>query len=553
MNFSSVRARIFKLTIIVALSSAVTLVSLYYTRSIAKRYSDDAERYQRFRATVNYIILVVERYRGSLEGAMLSPGNSQYREEMIGSKKVAGDTIQDVIKGTRLPEVRELMTQSSELGKSLAPIESRIFDLLSRGDRKGAERIYNERWSVVFRNFTDLLEKTRNLENQAYEKSIKIRDEVDRTSDLTQTLFMIAVAIGTGAYGFYLARSLSQTLEKLSNEITATVDSVKTASTSVSKASQNLSSSTSQLAAAIDETASSMEEMSSMLGQTAQNTSTTSAVAEEAQQEAARGKAVINKMLAAMDDAQNSNSRLEFLIKLMEEIKSKTKIINDIVSETRLLSFNASIEAARAGAHGKGFAVVAEEVGKLATVSGKAAEEIRTLLESSGVEVSAVVRGTQDRVGAVKAISLDCEAAFSRMSQSLEKIGESVRMIAAATKEQEVGVKQTNQAMAEMEQVTQQNSTGAGALAAQAAQLSSGAGVLSESVQQLRCLIFGLKNTGSVIPNATTAYGMVAPAPVVTAAPLMNSVPPAALAQPGSQEQSSLKEVSRSDSRWKAA
>jgi methyl-accepting chemotaxis protein len=544
MNYTSVRARIFKLTITVALGSAVTLGTLYYTRSLAKRYSSDAERFARFRAAVNYSILAIERYRGSLEGAMLSASVQRFHEEMIGSKKVAVDTINEVWTGTRLPEVKNLLTQAIERGKSLGPLEARIFDRINHNDRKGAEKIYNDRWNVEFNTLIELLEKTRNLENSAYEEALKLRDEVNASSDLAQSLLMILVSIGTAAYGFFLANSISRTLEKLGNEITATVDSVRTASTSVSKASQTLSSSTSQLAAAIDETASSMEEMSSMLGQTAQNTGTTSTVAEEALQEAARGRAVITKMLTAMDEAHSSNTRLEFLIKLMDEIKTKTKIINDIVSETRLLSFNASIEAARAGAHGKGFAVVAEEVGKLATVSGKAAEEIRTLLESSTGEVSAVVRGTQERVGAVKTISLDCESAFSRMSQSLEKIGESVRMIAAATKEQEVGVKQTNQAMAEMDQVTQQNSSSAGALASQAAHLSTGAGSLSESIQQLRCLIFGGKIPSTVTPPQPL------PEALTTPAPLAQSPSPAVKAEPQVQ---SLKEVSRSDSRWKAA
>ena len=61
----------------------------------------------------------------------------------------------------------------------------------------------------------------------------------------------------------------------------------------------------------------------------------------------------------------------------MEQIKDKVNIINDIVFQTKLLSFNASVEAARAGENGKGFAVVAEEVGNLASVSGKAANEIK--------------------------------------------------------------------------------------------------------------------------------------------------------------------------------
>jgi methyl-accepting chemotaxis protein len=257
-----------------------------------------------------------------------------------------------------------------------------------------------------------------------------------------------------------------------------------------------------QQAAAIEETVSSMEEMSSMLAQTAQNSVKGLEVAENGQKDAEQGREVISKMLSAMDEIHASNSRLESIVKLIDEIKSKTKVINDIVFETRLLSFNASIEAARAGAHGKGFAVVAEEVGKLAAMSGKAAEEIKTLLESSATEVSSVVTQTQNRVNSGRAISTECETAFTTMSKTLEKIAEAIRAITAASKEQEIGVKQTNQAMGQMDQVTQKNSGSAESLSTQAVQLSSGAQTLMDSVDDLQTVIFG-GHTGT---HATPQY-----------------------------------------------
>ena len=84
-----------------------------------------------------------------------------------------------------------------------------------------------------------------------------------------------------------------------------------------------------------------------------------------------------------VDRLRATNDRMAEIDKIIRDISDKTKVINDIVFQTKLLAFNASVEAARAGEAGKGFSVVAEEVGNLATASGKSADEIQALLEDS--------------------------------------------------------------------------------------------------------------------------------------------------------------------------
>ncbi|MBT4791697.1 MAG: hypothetical protein HON90_09015 [Halobacteriovoraceae bacterium] len=252
-----------------------------------------------------------------------------------------------------------------------------------------------------------------------------------------------------------------------------------------------MAQSTTQQSSAIEETVSSMEEMAAMLTQTSNNAGEGLTFSEESQQEAERGREVILKMLTAMDEIQDSNEKLESIVKAINEIKQKTQVINDIVSETRLLSFNASIEAARAGSHGKGFAVVAEEVGNLASMSGKAAEEIRTLLENSTNEVDEIVKTTQKKVSDGKEISQNCQVAFESMSTSLNKIVNSIQMINSASKEQEAGVKQTNIAMNEMEGITQQNSNNSDVLAQKSSDLEINANDLQASVVDLKKIILG--------------------------------------------------------------
>jgi methyl-accepting chemotaxis protein len=213
-------------------------------------------------------------------------------------------------------------------------------------------------------------------------------------------------------------------------------------------------------------------------------------------------------------------------------------VINDIVFETRLLSFNASIEAARAGAHGKGFAVVAEEVGKLASMSGKAADEIHTLLDSSSQEVVQVVKSTQERVNLGKGISHECEVAFGSMGSTMEKICDAVRGITAAAREQESGVKQTNSAMSEMDKITHLNSKGAENLAEQANKLYAGSASLDGMIQLISETMFGESAVGAAEAKASREASGA-------------KVIPLQAPEASATEESGARAVSRSDSRWK--
>jgi methyl-accepting chemotaxis protein len=319
-------------------------------------------------------------------------------------------------------------------------------------------------------------------------------------------LLAFALIIIANIIAFISIRKLGENFVHIVTKMATESSQVKTAANHISNSSNQLSASTTEQAAAIEETAASMEEITSMLAQTTNNAGHCKTLSEEGQTEVQIGKEVVQKMSLAMEEISTSNSKLDLLVGLIEDIKDKTKIINDIVTETRLLSFNASIEAARAGVHGKGFAVVAEEVGKLATISGKAANEIHELLDSSRQEVSRVVKDTQDRVQFGKNISHECSLAFNTMGKSFEKVNELIHTIANASKEQEVGINQTNRAMSEMDKVTQSNSRGAEVLAHEAERLYSGAESLNLSISQIRLIVLGsaAHDTTEEKPNSTT-------------------------------------------------
>jgi methyl-accepting chemotaxis protein len=308
-------------------------------------------------------------------------------------------------------------------------------------------------------------------------------------------IFSLISAITIVGYMSHISKRLATITRALSRSFGA----VENTSHAIAKSSTHLASSTTEEASSIAETAAAMEQMTATISKTVQNVATTLEVAEEGQHEAQRGREVVGKMLGAMNEIQAANAKLETMVKLIEEIKDKTRVINDIVFETRLLSFNASIEAARAGARGRGFAVVAEEVGNLAVVSGKAADEIRVLLESSTSQVNDIVRGTQERVDLGRARAEECEKAFGGMGESLSRVCQFVRGISSAAQEQDSGVKQINRAMAQLDAVTQTNASEAEGLNGQAGILSDESIVMAETVKQLFVTVLGRDDDGDSV------------------------------------------------------
>jgi methyl-accepting chemotaxis protein len=261
-----------------------------------------------------------------------------------------------------------------------------------------------------------------------------------------------------------MAAALNQAIQSMSkalNEVSGAANQTAAASRHMSGASESMSTGAQQQASSLEETAAALEEITGTLKQTAENARKASGLAVGSRSVAEKGGKVVASAVQAMEEI-NAASR-----KIVDIIAT----IDAIAFQTNILALNAAVEAARAGDHGRGFAVVAAEVRNLAQRSATSAREIKGLIQDSVA-----------KVGTGSALVNQSGATLAEIVTSAKQVTDIVAEIAAASREQSLGVDQVNRAVAQMEQVTQGN-------AAQTEEISSAAESLAAQSVHLLALV----------------------------------------------------------------
>ncbi|HEY4665508.1 MAG TPA: methyl-accepting chemotaxis protein [Comamonas sp.] len=266
--------------------------------------------------------------------------------------------------------------------------------------------------------------------------------------------------------------ALQNALKTMQSNLNGMVGDVRDASSSIALASQeiaigngDLSARTEQTASNLQQTVASLMQLTATVQQTASSAQMANQLAASASNTASQGGAVVEQAVQSMHEISASSRKIGDIIGL----------IDSIAFQTNILALNAAVEAARAGEQGRGFAVVAGEVRLLARRSAEAASDIKRLIQSSVTAVD----------GGVKHV----ETAGKTMQDvlgSIQRVGDIIGEITAAANEQSGGISQVNQAVGDIDRMTQQNAALVEQSAAAAESLKDQATRLAEVVQQFK-------------------------------------------------------------------
>lgn len=422
------------------------------------------------------------------------------------NKKIIEDAFTILEKLVFLPEGKAMLTEIRKKREFFVESFTRVRQLVTAGKRDEAVALINRETLPAIDAMQEPITALANLQKKmVVESSAEAQQRIDFASQLMMGLAVLALLVGVIAARL-ITRSITKPVEQVlalaqrvaEGDLTGTVhingkdemgrllqalqtmneslvrivgevrggsEAISTATSQIAAGNIDLSQRTEEQAAALEQTAASLEQLGATVKQNFEDSQQANRVAGAAAEVAVRGGAVVSQVVHTMEAINVSSRRIADII----------GVIDGIAFQTNILALNAAVEAARAGDQGRGFAVVATEVRSLAGRSATAAKEIKALIEAS--------------VGNVTEGCKLVEQAGSTMDEivvNVRRVTDIMGELTAAAGEQSSGIDQINQAVGQMDQVTQGNAALVEEAAAAAQSLESQAKNLVQAVSVFR-------------------------------------------------------------------
>ena len=407
------------------------------------------------------------------------------------------DVVSQYARGNFKPDMERLPGEKAKISGAVDAVKKSLLDInneisaiaaaSSQGDF--SKRSNAENFEFTFKEMLTHLNELVETCETGFSDVLRIANALAQ-GDLTQTITKDYP--GTFGKAKDAMNGTVDNLKALVGEIKESSDTIGTAAKEIAAGNNDLSHRTEEQAASLEETAASMQQLTSTVQTNSENAKYANDLASASSDIARKGVAVVDRVVATMEDINESSRKVVDII----------TVIDGIAFQTNILALNAAVEAARAGDQGRGFAVVATEVRSLAQRAAAAAGEIKGLISDS---VEKVENGTQLVARAGKTME--------DIVNSIENVSKTINAITSASVEQNSGIQQVNQAISSMDDVTQQNAALVEEAAAAAEALEDQARNLSTTVRNFK--IDGMKMSAPAVKSyAKPTPKSVAPKPV---------------------------------------
>lgn len=407
--------------------------------------------------------------RGVVLGSILQQPEvvAQHKQEF---GKVADQAGQRLAEFRPLVEDQEARGLAAALGEQLASVD--------QGHREMMQLLDRQQFDQVQKTFDErVLPRLRQIEAQAQslvrqEQSRLASAAASAQSSGNRSRLLIAVfamlSVCGGAAGLVMVAQTNRSLREVARGVAEEAERVASAAAQVCAAGQTVARGASDQAASLQQTAASMSQINAVTHQNADHSRSTAELMRSAEAAVTEAEQTIREMSASMREISASG----------EKITKVVKLIDDIAFQTRILSLNAAVEAARAGVAGAGFAVVADQVGRLAEQCAEAATQTGQMVED-----------TVSRVREGEAKLMRTAGAVHTVVQQAAKVKQLVDEVSAGNQEQARGIDEVTKSVSLMQEVTQRTAAGAQQSAAAGEDLDRRSRSLEAVVARMRALV----------------------------------------------------------------